>query len=89
MRSTRPVLVRRARLRADPISGGYMLLLPERGLRLNASAAAILRLCDGEHSVEQIARGLAPPEQEDRVLTDVAELVRQLSRRGMLTVSDR
>jgi pyrroloquinoline quinone biosynthesis protein D len=84
----RPVLSRRARLRFDRLSGGHVLLGPERGFRLNPSAAAVLALCDGQHSVLQIAQGLAPPEQEERVLADVVALVQKLASRGLLTVND-
>jgi pyrroloquinoline quinone biosynthesis protein D len=84
----RPILARHARVRFDRVRGGHVLLAPERGFKLNRSAAAILLLCDGEHSVLQIAQGLAPPEREAQVLEDVVELVNQLSQRGLLTVSD-
>ncbi len=84
----RPCLARRARVRFDRRSGDYMLLAPERGFRLNASAAAILSLCDGEHSVLQIVQGLAPPEHEAQVLEDVVALVEQLKDGGLLTLTD-
>jgi pyrroloquinoline quinone biosynthesis protein D len=84
----RPLLARRARVRFDRVSGEHVLLAPERGFKLNRSAAAILLLCDGEHSVLQIAQGLAPPEQEAQVLEDVVELVSQLTSRGLLTVNE-
>lgn len=86
--SQRPVLARRARLRFDRLGGGHVLLAPERGFRLNASAAAILLLCDGQHSVLQIAEQLAPPEQQARVLRDVLTLVEQLKGRALLGVSE-
>ena len=84
----RPVLDRRARLRFDRARGAHVLLGPERRFKLNASAAAVLALCDGQHSVLQIVQGLAPPDQEERVLADVVALVHDLARRGLLTVND-
>jgi pyrroloquinoline quinone biosynthesis protein D len=90
--NVRPSLARSARLRFDRLRGSYLLLAPERGLRLNASAAAILMLCDGRRSVLQIAQGLVPAESEPSVLQqvtlDVATLVEQLAQRGLLKVSD-
>ncbi len=56
---SRPLLASKARLRWDRRSGCHMLLYPERGLRLNETGAAILLLCDGARTVEQIVSELA------------------------------
>lgn len=85
--SGRPLLARRARLRFDRLSGGHVLLAPERGFRLNESAAAILQLCDGQRSLLEIAQQLAPPAQEEQVLADVLAMVEHLRERGLLTVA--
>ncbi len=55
----RPRLADKARLRLDRKSGRYMLLYPERGLELSGTAADILQLCTGEHTVEVIVERLA------------------------------
>ena len=39
-----PRLAARAKLRKDPATGGWVLLFPEGLMKLNESAAAILRL---------------------------------------------
>jgi coenzyme PQQ biosynthesis protein PqqD len=75
---SRPQLARKARLRADRLSGETLLLYPEHGLRLNPSAAAILRLCDGR-AVREIADELDAP------LDDVLEFLTALSDRGLVT----
>ena len=75
---SRPQLARKARLRADRVSGETLLLYPEHGLVLNPSAAAILRLCDGR-SVRDIAAELDAP------LGDVLEFLAALSDRGLVT----
>ena len=49
--SSRPRLAPKARLRFDRKSSRYMLLYPERGLVLNATAADVVQLCTGEHTV--------------------------------------
>jgi coenzyme PQQ biosynthesis protein PqqD len=55
----RPRLADKARLRQDRKTGRTMLLYPERGLELSGTAAEILRLCTGEHTVEAIVERLA------------------------------
>jgi len=55
----RPRLADKARLRLDKKTGRYMLLYPERGLELSGTAADILQLCTGEHTVEAIVERLA------------------------------
>jgi coenzyme PQQ biosynthesis protein PqqD len=49
----------KARLRWDPWEGRYILLYPERGLVLNDAAYAVLALCDGDRSPEEMASILA------------------------------
>ena len=55
----RPKLADKARLRHDRKTGRTMLLYPERGLELSATATDILQLCTGEHTVEVIVERLA------------------------------
>jgi len=73
----RPQLARKARLRTDRLTGETVLLYPEHGLVLNASAAAILRLCDGR-SAGDIATELGAP------LGDILEFLTTLSERGLV-----
>ncbi len=81
-----PRLSGKARLRVDRVSGATFLLYPERGLRLNATAAAILSLCDGCRNVAEIARAashgtdIGPGESEREVGTFLADL----AKRGLL-----
>jgi pyrroloquinoline quinone biosynthesis protein D len=75
---SRPRLARKARLRTDRVTGETLLLYPEHGLILNASAAAILRLCDGR-TVGDITAALAAP------IDDVVELLTTLRDRGLVT----
>jgi coenzyme PQQ biosynthesis protein PqqD len=49
----------KARLRWDPWEERYILLYPERGLMLNEAAYAVLALCDGGRSAEEMAAVLA------------------------------
>jgi pyrroloquinoline quinone biosynthesis protein D len=75
---SRPRLARKARLRTDRVTGETLLLYPEHGLILNASAAAIMRLCDGR-AVSDIASALDAP------VGDVLELLTTLHDRGLVT----
>jgi pyrroloquinoline quinone biosynthesis protein D len=80
---SRPRLAAKARLRWDRRGERYMLLYPERGLVLNATAADVVRLCTGEHTVgaiieQLVAKYASQPreaiEQEVRLfLTRMAE----------------
>ena len=86
----KPALASKARLRYDRASGGYLLLYPERGLALNATAASILRLCNGELTVESIVEQLQR-DYTDRpaaeLRKDVLEFLEEMARRGLLRVS--
>ena len=55
----RPRLTRKVRLKYDPIEKQFLLLYPERGMKLSDSAAEILQRCDGERTVDEIATELA------------------------------
>jgi pyrroloquinoline quinone biosynthesis protein E len=55
----RPKLSPKARVRRDPRDGAPVLLSPERGLRLSATAAATLELCDGTRTIDQIVDALS------------------------------
>jgi len=89
-RDARPRLASKARLRFDRHEGQHMLIYPEKGMALNAPAAAVAELCTGEHSVEQIveqlaARHAATP--RERVEHDVLAFLEQLAVRGLLRES--
>lgn len=81
-----PKLSKRARLRYDEIANQWVLLWPERGVLLNDSASAIVRLCDGSRTVEQIVDELAnewsaPREEID---ADVRAFLERVELRGLV-----
>ena len=85
----KPALAAKARLRYDQASGGYMLLYPERGLALNATAASILKLCDGELTIDGIVERLGREYAErpaPELRQDVLEFLAEMVRRGLLQV---
>lgn len=53
-RTRRPKLVRHSVLRFDSVRDRDVLLLPERIVLLNATSAAVLRLCDGQRTVNEL-----------------------------------
>ncbi len=61
-----PRLLASARLQADRVSGRPMLLYPEGVVVLNATAEAVLRLCDGTRSFGEILEQLAEQYQVSR-----------------------
>jgi len=54
-----PKLRRGFRLQFEPVQDGYVLLYPEGMIKLNASAAEILLLVNGQRNVAQISAVLA------------------------------
>jgi coenzyme PQQ biosynthesis protein PqqD len=83
----RPALASKARLRADRVSGRTILLYPERGLMLSASAAAILQLCDARRTVDEIVDALVGSTGAERatITSDVNALLETLAARGLVT----
>jgi pyrroloquinoline quinone biosynthesis protein D len=57
--SARPRLPRGVRLRRDEVRGRWTLLAPERIFEVDATAAAVLQLCDGERDLAAIVADLA------------------------------
>jgi pyrroloquinoline quinone biosynthesis protein D len=85
--SSRPRIAPKARLRWDEREQRYFLLYPERGLRLSPSAGEILRRCDGEWSIAEIARelqGLHPGAEPSTIQEDVLKLLSDLIMRGLV-----
>lgn len=85
-RDSRPRLAAKARLRYDRKAERYMLLYPEKGLVLNSTAADIVRLCTGEHSVASITDKLAATYGQDAAVIErqVLDLLLALAERGLV-----
>lgn len=87
--ASRPKLAAKARLRWDKREGKYFLLYPERGLLLNATAADIVQLCTGEHTVDGIVDRLAtkyPAQAREELEREVMALLAQIQSRGLLEI---
>ena len=84
---TRPRLATGARLRYDEVREEHLLLVPEGAVRLNPTAAAVLGLCDGERSLEEIVGVLSERYDGSDVGDDVRGLVDAMTQRGVLVDS--
>jgi pyrroloquinoline quinone biosynthesis protein D len=79
-------LAAKARLRFDRKASRYMLLYPERGLVLNATAADVLQLCTGERSVQNIVEELAERYGQEALAIEreVMSFLRAMAERGLV-----
>ena len=84
---SRPALAAKSRLRDDRLTGRTILLAPERGLFLSASAAAVVKLCDGQRTVAEIVEELVGVTGGERatITSDVGALLEELAGRGLVT----
>jgi pyrroloquinoline quinone biosynthesis protein D len=71
-----------ARLQWDPVREKQVILMPEGVLALNTTAAAILALCDGQHSVSAIISTLS--ERYKAVDRDVLTFLQRLMNKQVL-----
>ena len=88
---SRPRLAAKARLRWDRQTSRYLLLYPERGLVLNPTAADVVQLCTGEHTVAAIVDRLAAkyaPQPRDDVEREVVAFLGRIAERGLLQSGD-
>jgi pyrroloquinoline quinone biosynthesis protein D len=81
----RPRLPRGVRLREDKVRERWVLLAPERVVKVNPIAVEILKLCDGSRTLGEIVAGLAERFKADpeRVGTDVRALLASLAEKRM------
>jgi pyrroloquinoline quinone biosynthesis protein D len=75
-----PRLPRGVRLRFDAIRGAHVLLAPERAFNVDATAAAVLELVDGQRTIAQIVDILAGrfDERPEVITGDVVAMLNDL-----------
>jgi len=85
-RATKPHMPRYLKLRHDPGRDRWVLLAPERILTPDNTAVAVLQLCDGARTVEDIAAKLADEYSApaDVIAADVLELLQDLADKGYI-----
>jgi coenzyme PQQ biosynthesis protein PqqD len=79
----RPRLARRALLRRDDVREVDLVLLPERVLKLNPTAAVVLRLCDGSRTVGDLVTELGTRYEGGDLRADVTSLLSRLAEQGV------
>ena len=83
---TRPYLPAYLKLRHDAGRGRWILLAPERVLTPEQTAVAVLKLCDGKRTLEEIVEALAKEYSApaDVIRADVLDLLQGLADKGCL-----
>ena len=83
---TRPFLPAYLKLRHDAGRGRWVLLAPERILTPDETAVAVLKLCDGNRTVEEITGALAKDyaAPADVIRKDGLELLQGLADKGYI-----
>ncbi len=85
--SARPRLRAHARLQWDPVREKQVILMPEGVLVLNATAATIVALCDGQRCVSAIIAVLSK-QYNCMVDQDVLTFLNRLANRRLLDGTD-
>jgi pyrroloquinoline quinone biosynthesis protein D len=81
---TKPKLSRLFRLQWEEAQSSYVLLYPEGMVKLNQSAAEILKRCDGEREVNAIVHDLEQAFETTGLEDDVKGFLREATERGWL-----
>jgi pyrroloquinoline quinone biosynthesis protein D len=79
-----PRLIEGARLRWDQVRERTVLLYPEGAIALNPTAVAVLELCDGVRTVEDIAAEIAKTYNGEDIRADVENLIGAIAARGLI-----
>lgn len=86
----RPKIAPRARLHTDRISGKRVLLYPEGVLMLNPTGEAIVALCTGSATLQDIVNALAARynTSPETIAPDVADYLNRMRARNLLEFVD-
>ena len=82
----KPRFPRGVRLKHDEVRGEWLLLAPERVLKIDAIARAVLERCDGVRSIEAIVDELASIYAADRqrIDKDVRAMLASLAEKRLI-----
>jgi pyrroloquinoline quinone biosynthesis protein D len=84
--ATQPALPPHIKLRHDAGRGKWLVLAPERVFEPDEIAVAVLKLCDGARSVDDIASELAreynAPKEE--IVADIVSMLQDLADKGVV-----
>jgi pyrroloquinoline quinone biosynthesis protein D len=84
--ASRPELPRYVKLHHDAGRGRWILLAPERVFSPDETGLAVLRLCDGQRTVMDIAKQLAEEYDAavEQIAADVTALLQDLADKGVV-----
>src|SRR5258708_29995976 len=87
---TRPRLSSRARVQMDKITGKPVLLYPEGLLMLNPTGHAIVSLCTGEATLDEIVAKLGERYRvaPEKISVEVLDYLNRLRERNLLEIVD-
>ncbi|MCC3359234.1 pyrroloquinoline quinone biosynthesis peptide chaperone PqqD [Bacillus sp. REN16] len=92
--SSFPKLAQKGRLKFDKVREKHLLLLPEKVVVLNETAASILALCDGNESIHTITEKMRNSlESENRpefetMMADITNFILKMVDEGWVVVQD-
>jgi len=75
-------------MRFDNVRDRHVLLSPEGALALNVTAAAVLELCDGGRTLDEIVDTLSQRYAGADVRSDVEKLLSSVADRGLVVDVD-
>ena len=83
---TKPRFTKHVRFRHNKARDEWVILAPERLVKLDPIAVEILQLVDGERQVKNIASQLSKKfnAPEETILSDVIEMLQNLSDKGFI-----
>lgn len=83
---TRPELPKHIKLRHDAGRDRWIILAPERVFNPDETAVAVLKLCDGQRSVNDIATILSKEYQApiEEITNDITAMLQDLSDKGVV-----
>jgi len=87
-RADRPSIRPGIRLQWEAVQNAYVLLYPEGMVKLNTSAAEILRRCDGVRSVEEIVEDLESAFKRNGLQTEIENFLQLASAQGWLSAAE-
>jgi pyrroloquinoline quinone biosynthesis protein D len=84
--ATRVVLPKHVKMRHDAGRNRWIILAPERVFDPDEIAVAVLKLCDGQRSVKDIAETLSAEYQApiEVITTDIIAMLQDLSDKGVV-----
>lgn len=83
--SVKPKLSKLFRLQWEQTQNNYVLLYPEGMVKLNQSAAEILKRCDGEHDLAAIVDDLEKTFTASGLEPEIKDFLQVASERGWIS----